>query len=106
MIAVVTPSGAFLYDLSVHEADNYAGTNGFLDKKALESCMGWLCVDCQMAYLLLGLGISICYVDLESMQSVPQRRSDYVKIGALEFQNMWNQLYPIKKRIKGADKCF
>lgn len=103
---MITPSGAFLYEMSENESDACAETKGFLDDKAVDRMIGWLFITKDMPYQILKLGISICYVDIDSMRTVPRRKSDYAKIGLLEFQNMWNQLYPIKKRIKGADKCF
>lgn len=106
MIAVITPSGAFLYEMSENESDACAKTKGFLDDKAIDRVVGWLFITKNMPYQILTLGISICYVDIDSMRSIAQGRADYVKIGTFEFQSMWNQLYPIKKRIKGVDKCF
>ena len=36
MIAVITPSGAFLYEMSENESDVCAETKGFLDDKAAD----------------------------------------------------------------------
>ena len=88
MIAVITPSGAFLYEMSENESDVCAETKGFLDDKAADRVVGWLFIT------------SICYVDIDSMRTVPKGVNDYMKVGVKSLLDIWNQLYPIGKRIR------
>ena len=100
MIAVITPSGAFLYEMSENESDVCAEPKGFLDDKAADRVVGWLFITKDMPYQILKLGISICYVDIDSMRTVPKGVNDYMKVGVKSLLDIWNQLYPIGKRIR------
>lgn len=103
MIAVITPSGAYLYDLTDKEADKCAEKD-FLDDKAIKACRGWLVIDKSMIYTVMCLGISVCYMNLNSMREEAKYSYDYMKIGATEMLKIWGQLFHIEKRIKGAIK--
>lgn len=103
MIAVITSSGAYLFDLTDEEADKCAEKD-FFDDIAIKACRGWLVTDKSMIYTVMRLGISVCYINLNSMREKTKYTYDYMKIGTSEMVKIWGQLYPVEKRIKGAKK--
>lgn len=103
MIAVITSSGAYLFDLTDEEADKCAEKDFFNDM-AIKACRGWLVIDKSMIYTVMRLGISVCYINLNSMRGETKYSYDYMKIGASEMMEIWGQLFHIEKRIKGAIK--
>lgn len=103
MIAVINDSGAILYDLSEREADTYAGRTGLLADEPMKTSVGWLFIERDMGYRILSLGVTVCYVDIDRMRTIPSGITDYMKISTIEFLNIWNQLYPTKKRIKSKE---
>jgi hypothetical protein len=100
MIALITKSGAFLHDLSEEQADGFARTKGFDNFKPYQSVKGWLFYDSNIPYLLLQLGISTCYIDLESIRLKRKGKKDYLKLSTMKLMEIWEEMCPIKDYIK------
>lgn len=67
MIAMITPSGAFLYDMAEKQADEYANGKGFSCYSAAQFMKGWIFHSNDLPGIIRSMGVYICYVNLEEM---------------------------------------
>lgn len=102
MIALITQSGAYLHDLSEMQADELTRTKGLRNFKPYEGVKGWLFYDSNIPYLLLQLGISTCYIDLESIRLKRKGKEDYLKLSTMKLMEIWEEMCPIKGYMKAG----
>lgn len=91
MIAIVTSSGAFLYDLTAKQADELCKTKSCVYSKEM---IGWLFHNSELPYRLQSLGITTCYIDL---QSIDDKRKDksFCKASIHYLTEIWEEVFRI-----------
>lgn len=67
MIALITPSGAFLYDMTEKQADEYSKKDTFMVYESGKYLKGWIFHGNDLPGLVRMNGVYICYVDLNRM---------------------------------------
>lgn len=100
MIAIVTSSGAFLYDMTVKQADELLKTEGYGYSKEI---IGWLFHNSELPYRLQSLGITTCYIDLKSIDDKRKNKS-FCKVSIHYLAEIWEKVFPIQGLLN-AKEC-
>lgn len=100
MIAIVTSSGAFLYDLTVKQADELCKTNNYAYSKEI---IGWLFHNPELPYRLQSLGIMTCYIDLKSIDD-KRKNNFFCKVSIHYLIEIWEKVFKIHEFLV-TEKC-
>ena len=69
MIAMITPSGAFLYDMTEKQANEYANGKEFSCHSATQFMKVWIFHSNDLPGIIRSMGVYICYVNFGEMSN-------------------------------------
>ena len=99
MIAMLTPGGAFIYDMTENQADEFAVGKGLSCCEASKSIKAWVLHGTELPMMISNLGVFICYVSLEDMDGEAMR-DEYLKISTSELANAWGKVFIKNKHLR------
>lgn len=99
MIAMLTPGGAFIYDMTENQADELAVSKGLSCCEASKSIKAWILHGTELPMMISNLGVFICYVSLEDMKG-ESRRGEYLKISTSELASAWGKVFIKNKHLR------
>lgn len=99
MIAMLTPGGAFIYDMTENQADELAVSKGLSCCEASKFIKAWILHGTELPMMISNLGVFICYVSLEDMEG-ESRRGEYLKISTSELASAWGKVFIKNKHLR------
>lgn len=99
MIAMLTPGGAFIYDMTENQADEFAVGKGLSCWEASKSIKAWVLHGTELPRMISDLGVFVCYVSLEDMEG-EARSGEYLKISTSELSNAWGKVFIKNKYLR------
>lgn len=94
MIALITPGGAFLYDMTKKQADEFSLKDNFMGHESGKHLKGWIFHGNDLPGLIRMSGVYLCYIDLNQMSD--GERHGYLKTTIDKLSDIWRQVF-IKK---------
>lgn len=91
MIALITPGGAFLYDMTEKQADRYSEKDNFMGYESGKHLKGWIFHGNDLPGLIRMNGVYICYVDLNRMSD--GEKHGYFKTTIDKLSDVWRQVF-------------
>lgn len=99
MIAMITPGGAFIYDMTENQADEFAVSKGLSCCEASKSIKAWILHGTELPMMIYSLGVFVCYVSLEDMEG-EARIGEYLKISTSELASAWGKVFIKNKHLR------
>ena len=99
MIAMITPGGAFIYDMTEKQADEFAVGKGLSCWEAGKCMKGWIFHGTEVPMMISNLGIFVCYVSLDDMIG-KERRGEYLKISTSKLASAWGKVFIKNKYLR------
>ena len=91
MIALITSGGAFLYDMTESQADEYSKKDNFMGYESGKHLKGWIFHGNDLTGLIRMNAVYICYIDLNQMSD--GEKHGYFKTTIDKLSDVWRQVF-------------